>query len=69
MDVLQSLKGYYFLNYGDLFVHFLDSAEQDLSMQKKSITDSKTKPFSIEKIQNLFDVNVRISSSANDAYK
>jgi len=27
MEVLQSLKGYYFLRFGDLFVHFLDAAE------------------------------------------
>jgi len=27
------------------------------------------RPFSVEKLQNLFELNVRISSSANDPFK
>lgn len=33
-DVLKSIKGYYFMEYGDLFVHFLDVAIDDLSIPK-----------------------------------
>jgi gamma-tubulin complex component 2 len=68
-DLIYSLKGYYFLSYGDLFLHFLDAAEDDLITQKKMKNDNKVKPFSIEKLQNLFDLNVRTSSAANDPYK
>jgi hypothetical protein len=45
--VLQSLKGYYFLRFGDLFGHFMDAAEEDLSAQKKSKTDNRGRPFSV----------------------
>jgi len=38
-------------------------------MQKKSKTDMRGRPFSVEKLQNLFELNVRISSSANDPFK
>lgn len=66
-DVISSLKGYFFLSYGDLFLHFLDVAEEDLMIPKKK-TDNR-KPFSLEKLQNLFDLNVRTSSAVNNAYK
>lgn len=36
-DVLKSIKGYYFLEFGDLFVHFMDVAEEDLSIPKKKM--------------------------------
>jgi len=45
--MIYSLKGYYFLSYGDLFLHFLDAAEDDLLTQKKPKNDMKVKPFSI----------------------
>lgn len=47
MDVLSSLKGYYFLQFGDLFVHFLDASEEDLITQKKAKIDSKARHFSV----------------------
>lgn len=67
LDVISSLKGYFFLSYGDLFLHFLDGAEEELTIPKKKIDNRK--PFSLEKLQNLFDLNVRTSSAVNDAYK
>jgi hypothetical protein len=44
--VISSLKGYFFLNYGDLFLHFLDAAEDDLALPKKAKNDGK-KAFSL----------------------
>jgi hypothetical protein len=69
MDVLSSLKGYYFLQFGDLFVHFLDASEEDLITQKKAKIDSKARHFSVEKLQSLFDLTVRTSSAVNDCCK
>jgi hypothetical protein len=40
------VKGYFFLGFGDLFVHFMHSAEADLSAKKLS-NESKSKPVSI----------------------
>jgi len=49
------VKGYYFLGYGDLFVHFMDSAEDDLNAKNSKFSvDVKAKPVSVEKLQNLF---------------
>ncbi len=70
-DVLKSIKGYFFLEYGDLFVHFMDAAEDDLSMLKKrNLSDgTKSKLFSEEKMQNLFELLIRTSSANNDPFK
>lgn len=40
-EVLSSLKGYFFLSYGDLFLHFLDAAEEDLALPKKVKNDGR----------------------------
>ncbi len=47
-DVLRSMKGYFFMEYGDLFVHLMDAADEDLSMlKKKPLKDGqKAKQFS-----------------------
>jgi hypothetical protein len=68
-EVLTSLKGYFFLQYGDLFLHFLNAAEDDLALPKKLNKGDNRKQFSLEKLQNLFELNVRTSSAANDPYK
>jgi translation initiation factor 2 alpha subunit (eIF-2alpha) len=70
-DVLKSIKGYFFLEYGDLFVHLMDAAEEDLSMLKKRGVNEgqKTKIFSEQKIQNLFELLIRTSSANNDPFK
>lgn len=45
-EVLMSIKGYYFLGFGDLFVHFMDRADKELDAKNsKYHTDAKSKPF------------------------
>ena len=34
-SVLKSIKGYFFMQFGDLFIHFMDAGELDLSIPKK----------------------------------
>ncbi len=70
-DVLKSIKGYFFLEFGDLFVHFMDAGEEDLSMLKKRNQSEglKQKVFSEEKMQNLFELLIRTSSANNDPFK
>lgn len=71
-DVLRSLKGYYFLEFGDLFLHFMISAEDDLNAKNSKIfdvKDQKSRPVSIEKLQNLFELLIRTSSANSDPYK
>ena len=53
-EVLQSIKGYYFLGFGDLFVHFMDSAEDALNSSPKSGRLRTGPAVSVEKLQNLF---------------
>lgn len=70
LDVLKSMKGYYFLGFGDLFIHFMDSAEEDLNSKSgKFMLDLKAKPVSVEKLQNLFELLIRTSSANGDPYK
>lgn len=69
-DVLKSVKGYFFLEFGDLFVHFMDAAEEDLVTPKKKMSEGqKTKVVSEEKMQNLFELLIRTSSANNDPFK
>lgn len=47
--VLKSIKGYFFMEYGDLFVHLMDAAEDEFNMLKKKLLNEgghKTKVFS-----------------------
>lgn len=72
LEVLKSLKGYYFLGFGDLFVHFMISAEEDLNAKNSKIIDIKdlkSRPVSVEKLQNLFELLIRTSSANSDPYK
>jgi gamma-tubulin complex component 2 len=69
-EVLTSVKGYFFLGFGDLFVHFMDSAEDDLNAKNsKHSMDAKAKPISVDKLQNLFELLIRTSSANGDPYK
>ena len=64
------MKGYYFLGFGDLFVHFMDSADEDLNSKSgKFKVDMKSKPVSVQKLQSLFELLIRTSSANNDPYK
>ena len=68
--MLNSIKGYYFLGFGDLFVHFMDNAEEDLnSKNSKYSVELKARPVSVEKLQNLFELLIRTSSANADPYK
>jgi hypothetical protein len=58
---LGSLKQYFLLQAGDLWVHFLDSAESELGKDPKLI--------SREKLQSLLEISVRSSSAERDPYK
>ena len=57
---LKSIKRYFLLECGDLFVHFLDSCESEL--------DKHISLISVEKLQSLLDMSVRVSSADNDTY-
>lgn len=58
------------MGFGDLFVHFMDSAEADLNAKNSKFSvDIKSKPVSVEKLQNLFELLIRTSSANNDPYK
>lgn len=49
-DVLRSLKGYYFLGFGDLFLHFVIAAEEDLNTKNSKFVDAKdpkSRPISV----------------------
>lgn len=56
---LRSLKHHFFLDHGDSFTHFLDSAEHELSKKAKYVSTSK--------LQSLFDLAIRNPSSASSA--
>lgn len=66
--VLKSIKGYFFMEFGDLFVHFMESFEADLLLPKKA-KSFEERTFSQAKMQNLFELLVRTSSANSDPYK
>lgn len=48
----------------------MDSAEADLNAKNSKFSvDIKSKPVSVEKLQNLFELLIRTSSANNDPYK
>lgn len=61
MNRLKSIKHYFFMDIGDFFVHFLDSAEDELSKGVKFI--------SREKLESLLEMSLRTSSANHDQYK
>ena len=66
-DVLKTAKGYFFLEFGDLFVHFMEAGQTDLSIPRKRIENGRQ--FSEHKIQSLFELLLRTSSANNDPFK
>ena len=58
---LKSIKHYFFLELGDFFVHFLDSAEDELNKP----TDMVSK----ERLESLLEMSLRTSSANNDLLK
>jgi len=61
IDRLKSIKHYFLLDLGDLFVHFMDSAEEEL--------DQSIREVSIEKLKSLLDLALRTSSTNADPFK
>lgn len=74
LDVLKSMKGYFFMEFGDLFIQFMEVAQKELVQLKagnKSYTQSykKQQLVSVQKLQSLFELLIRTSSANNDAFK
>jgi len=61
MARLKSIKHYFFMDQGDFFVHFLDSADEELAKGVKSVSK--------EKIESLLEMSVRTSVTNNDPFK
>lgn len=57
---LHSVKRYFFLEQGDLLVHFFDAASEELAKPRAEV--------SISKLSSLLELSVRTSVSANDPY-
>ena len=57
---LSSIKNFFLFGKADYFVHFIDSAEEEL---KKNVSQ-----VSKEKLESLLEMSIRTSSLANDAY-
>jgi gamma-tubulin complex component 2 len=54
---LKSIKHHFFIDQGDAFTHFLDSAHHELSKKSKNV--------SMTKLQSLLDLAIRNSSSSS----
>lgn len=61
IDRLSSIKQYFFMQAGDLFIHFLDAAEGELKKDGRLISQ--------EKLQSLLEMSIRTSSAENDHFK
>lgn len=61
VDRLSSMKQYFFMEAGDLFIHFLDSAESELKKESRLISQ--------EKLQSLLEMSIRTSSAEVDGFK
>ena len=59
IPVLTSLKGYFLLEFGDLFANFLEAAETYLS-------EPRSKNISTEKLSSLWDLSLKTSTAKND---
>lgn len=58
---LKSMKQYFFLKAGDLFIHFLDTVFEEISKKPRMISQ--------EKLQSLLEISIRTSSADNDKFK
>ena len=61
MGCLHSIKHYFLLDHGDLFVHFLDLAEEELQKSMGNIP--------LNRLESLLEVAMRISTKKSDPYK
>jgi gamma-tubulin complex component 2 len=58
---LKSIKHYFFLDIGDFFVHFMDSAQEELEKNVKIVSS--------EKLESLLEMSLRTSSANADPFK
>lgn len=58
---LTSIKYYFFLQAGDFFIHFMDSAGSELAKEPVLISQ--------EKLQSLLEMSIRTSSADSDPFK
>ncbi|OMJ86157.1 hypothetical protein SteCoe_12356 [Stentor coeruleus] len=61
LNRLKSIKHYFFLDHGDFFVHFMDSAQEELEKHASAV--------SREKLESLLDLSLRTSSANSDPFK
>ena len=58
---IKSIKHYFFLDHGDFFVHFMDSAQEELEKHYNNV--------SREKLESLLELSLRTSSTNSDPFK
>lgn len=58
---LQSIKQYFFLESGDLFMHFIQTAKGELIRDPRLVSQ--------EKLQSLLELSIRTSNSEKDPFK
>lgn len=61
LTLLRSMKGFFFMEYGDFFVHFLDATEKYLS-------ETRNRNVSIEKLESLLELCVKTSTASSDPF-
>lgn len=59
--VLLSLKGFFLVDYGDVYTNFLEAAENELC-------EARIKSIPTEKFQSLLDISIKTSTSKNDIF-
>lgn len=60
VNVLKSIKKYFFMENGDYFIHFMDLSENELTKNSKLI--------SVDKLSNFLEIAIKTSSVSNDPY-
>lgn len=61
MDRLKSIKHYFFLDLGDFFIHFFDSADTHLESLAKEVSN--------DKLKSLLEMAIRTSTANIDPFK
>ncbi|EGD76321.1 hypothetical protein PTSG_01023 [Salpingoeca rosetta] len=61
MQRLTSVRNYFFMRQGDLFIHFLDTAEEELSAPHQAVNS--------DRLSSLLELALRTSSAASDPFK
>jgi len=61
LDRFKSIKHYFFLDLGDFFIHFFDSADKYLENQSKEVSN--------DKLKSLLELAIRTSTANADPFK